>query len=411
MSLFDCISLAFHALRSNLLRSFLTMLGIVIGVAVVVAMLAIGKGSHALVEEKLRSLGTNLIYVLPRSEDGAGNPIKSAGRNPLTEDDVLAILAEVPAVQSASPVISANATIVQGNQNWDSTVVGSTPTYFAAREWRFAEGGSFSASEVDMAAKVIVVGETVKTRLFGTEPGLGRQLRIENVPLTVVGVLAPKGRSASGWDQDDVAYLPLSTARLRVIGSAQPAGRRSVGLILVQVREQAQLQRAVDDIRALMRQRHQLQAGAPEDFTVRNMQALVSKRDEASRTLGMQLAALAFVALLVGGIAVMNIMVVSVTERTREIGLRLAMGARQRDIRNQFLVEALILCLLGGLVGVLFGCGLAVTFSMLGDWPVEISLGSVLLALTSAMVTGVVFGIYPAVKAARLEPVEALRHE
>jgi putative ABC transport system permease protein len=258
---------------------------------------------------------------------------------------------------------------------------------------------------------VVVLGATVANRLFADQPPLGRLIRVDNVPLTVIGILAPKGQSAGGWDQDDVAYTPISTAKLRIIGSKQLMGRQAVGLILIKTSNGSLIEQNVEDIRNFMRQRHRLREATPDDFTVRDMQVLVSQKNAAARTLTIQLAALASVALLVGGIAVMNIMIVSVTERTREIGLRLAVGARRRDLRNQFLVEALMLCLAGGGFGTLLGIGLAAIFSKIGGWPIVISPAFVILAFGSATAIGLFFGIYPAHKASLLEPVEALRHE
>ncbi|MEA3410588.1 MAG: ABC transporter permease [Pseudomonadota bacterium] len=407
----ESIRVACRALRQNPLRSSLAMLGIVIGVAVVVTILAIAGGSHALLSAQLRSLGTNLLYVLPRADDSSGTPLKSAGRHPLTEDDATAIVTDIPDVVIAAPMVSSSGQIVRGNRNWFSTVVGTTPGFLEAREWRFADGRPMTQEEVDSADKVVVIGATVAEKLFGSDPGLDQIVRVEGVPLRVIGVLRKKGQTEIGWDQDNVIYVPMTTAKLRISGGMSEAKRQAVGLILVRVSEQDAIDAVAEDIRSLMRLRHRLPQGSRDDFSVRNMESVIEKRDETARILTLQLSALASIALLVGGIAIMNIMIVSVTERTREIGIRLAVGARQRDIRNQFLVEAMILCLFGGLAGTVLGACLAYVFSWVGGWPVMISPVSIIMAFCSAGLVGVVFGFYPAYRASRMEPIDALRHE
>jgi len=404
-------SIAVSAVRANTMRSALTVLGIVIGVAAVIAMLAIGRGAEMQISEQIRSLGSNLLIVLPEQPDT--DRVRGASRaHRLSEDDADAIAREVSTVTVAAPLVGGEGRIVHGGRYRTTRIAGTTPAYFAAREWRMLAGGTFTDREVEAGAKVVVLGATVAEHLFGAPAAaLGATVRLEDVPLAVVGVLAPKGQDVTGNDQDDAVYLPISTAKRRVIGGPQQVDRRSVGVIVAKARDSGSMEAAAAAIGELIRRRHRLPAHVENDVTVNSMEAVLAAREQSSRTLTLQLAALASVSLVVGGVSIMNILLVSVTERTREIGLRMAVGARPRDIRNQFLMEAVVLCAAGGVVGSLCGIGAAVAASMAGGWPVIIGPGSIIGAVGFAAAVGIVFGLYPALRAARSSPLEALRYE
>jgi putative ABC transport system permease protein len=404
------IRIALRALRVNKLRSTLTMLGIIIGVAAVITMIAIGAGAQARVEEQIKALGSNLIMLVPGSVTAGGVRMGSGSRNTLTEDDSYAIQREIPDVQASAPQLRGTGQVVAGNNNWSTVFYGVTPEYFDARNWVIASGKSFEPADLTGAAKVAILGESVARSLFGDTDPVGQVVRIRKVPFIVIGTLQRKGQSLMGQDQDDVILMPISTARNRVLGGGV-ARQRIVGAIFVKVREGADMKEVEDEIRSLLRQRHRLQPGADDDFTLRNLSEVLAAREESSRIMTLLLAAVASVSLLVGGIGIMNIMLVSVTERTREIGLRMAVGARTRDILGQFLVEAVTLSLIGGLIGVALGTGASVAIASFAGWRVALSPEAVALAVAFAFVIGVFFGFYPARKAARLNPVEALRFE
>ncbi len=401
---------AFRALKVNKLRSGLTMLGIIIGVAAVVTMIAVGDGAQTRVAEQIRSLGANLLLVRPGSLTTRGVRLAAGSSPTLTEDDAGAIESEVPAVVVAAPGVAERVQVVHGNLNWSTIVVGVTPAFLVAREWEVALGRPITHEDVGVAGKVALIGETVAERLFGGAYPVGQPVRVANTPFTVVGVLAHKGPNTRGNDQDDVLMIPLSTAKIRVLGSAH-ANRRSVQFVSVKVYTEEAMAEAEQQIRHLLRQRHRLQPDEPDDFTVRNLAELMKTRQEASRVLMMLLFAVASVSLVVGGISIMNIMLVSVTERTREIGLRLAVGARRRDVRNQFLIEALTLSLIGGIVGVALGVAGAALVAALAGWPILLRVEAILLAFGFAAAVGIFSGFYPARKASRLEPIVALRFE
>ena len=410
MSLGALLRVAMRALAVNKLRSALTMLGIIIGVGAVIVMIAVGGGAQARVEEQIRSLGSNLLLILSGTTTSGGVRMGFGSNLTISEDDATAISREIPEALAA-PALRGTAQMVWGNQNWSTAIFGVTPDYFDVRQWSFAAGGPFDATDMAGATKVCLIGQTVARQLFGGVDPLGQQIRIRRVPFTVIGVLESKGQSMMGADQDDLVLMPISTARKRVLGATNLAKQRSVGTIWVKVREGYDMKAAEEQVRALLRQRHRLQPGQDDDFSLRNLEEVAATQEASSRVLALLLAAVASVSLVVGGIGIMNIMLVSVTERTREIGLRMAVGARTRDILGQFLVEAVTLSLIGGLVGVALGTAAAFTVAQFAGWRIVLSAEAVLLAIAFALVIGVFFGFYPARKAARLNPVEALRFE
>jgi putative ABC transport system permease protein len=412
MNFYATLLIALKALRINKMRSALTMLGIIIGVAAVIVMVAVGSGARAQVEAQIRSLGANLMMVFSASSSFTGARGAVGAAYSISEEDAYAIGRELTdVVASAAPALRGSGQIVAGNSNWSTSFYGVTPDYFDVREWGIAEGRFFDQAEINGAAKVVVLGKTVADNLFGDTNPIDQTVRIRTVPLTVVGVLAAKGQSPGGSDLDDVLLMPISTARNRVLGSTSLAKSRSVGSIQIKLIDGIDSKYAEERVRELLRQRHRLQPGQDDDFTLRNLTEILQTREESSRVMALLLAAVASVSLLVGGIGIMNIMLVSVTERTREIGLRRAVGARGGDILRQFLVEAITLALIGGLVGVLLGSAGAQAVGQLAGWPVELSASATLLAVSFSAAIGIFFGFYPARKAARMSPIEALRHE
>jgi putative ABC transport system permease protein len=402
--------IALRALAINKLRSALTMLGIVIGVGAVIVMIAVGAGAQKRVEEQIRALGSNLLLVMSGARTQGGVRLALGSGQTLSEDDAIAINREVPEALAA-PALRGGAQVVWGNTSWSTQIYGTTPEYLLVREWALAAGRSFEPPETSGAGKVCLIGSTVARELFGATDPVGQVVRIKRVPFTVIGVLETKGQSLMGTDQDDLIIMPISTARGRVLGSATQAKQRAVGTIWVKAAEGYDTKLVEEQVRALLRQRHRLQPGGDDDFSLRNLQEVMSAQEASSRVLALLLAAVASVSLLVGGIGIMNIMLVSVTERTREIGLRMAVGARTRDILGQFLVEAVTLSLIGGLIGVALGTGASLAIGSFLGWRVLLSPEAIGLAVAFAFVIGVFFGFYPARKAARLNPVEALRFE
>ncbi|MEO8717710.1 MAG: ABC transporter permease [Burkholderiales bacterium] len=410
MSLGALLRVALRALAVNKLRSALTMLGIIIGVAAVIVMIAVGAGAQARVEEQIRALGSNLLLILSGARTQGGVRLGVGSNYTLSEDDATAINREISEALAA-PALRGGAQVIWGNTNWATQIYGTTPEYLDVRQWRLEAGRIFEPAEMSGAGKVCVVGQTVVRQLFGDSDPLGQVIRIKRVPFIVVGVLEIKGQSMMGTDQDDVILVPIATARSRVLGTANLAKQRAVSTIWVKVAEGYDTLTVEEQVRVLLRQRHRLQPGAEDDFSLRNLAEFMAAQEASSRVLALLLAAVASVSLVVGGIGIMNIMLVSVTERTREIGLRMALGARTRDILGQFLVEAVTLSLIGGLVGVLIGVGGALAVAQLAGWKVLLSGEAVALAVAFAFAIGVFFGFYPARKAARLNPVEALRFE
>ncbi len=410
MNLTASVRIALRALRTNTLRTGLAMLGIIIGVGAFIASGAIGAGAQARIADQIRSLGSNLIIILSGSIQSGGIRLGSGTQLSITEDDATAIAREIPSVLVAAPSIRGAGQVVYGNQNWSTTVQGVSPDYEIAREWLVVEGKFISPEDEDGATKVALVGQTVVENLFGGTDPLGQIIRIRNVPFTIIGVLDRKGQSSWGTDQDDIVFIPLSTAKKKVMGVNQ-ANARAVSAISVKVRDAAEMREAERETRTLLRQRHRLQPDQDDDFSIRNLTDLLGTQERAAAVMTNLLYAIAAVSLMVGGIGIMNIMLVSVTERTREIGIRMAIGARSRDILSQFLIEAVILSLIGGIVGVVVGIGSSRVVSYLADWSTVIQAGAVPLAFTFASAVGIFFGFYPAWKASRLDPINALRYE
>jgi putative ABC transport system permease protein len=409
MTVWSSVVAAFEALRANVLRTALTMLGVIIGVAAVIATVSIATGAHARVTEQIQSLGSNLLLVLSGSFNAGGIRLGVGTLHTITEDDARAIRREVQHVTAVSATLRGAGQAVAGNLNWSTIVQGVTEGYLDVRDWPVV-GRDLTDEDDATAAKVALLGQTVATKLFGNVSPLGQEIRIRNIPFTVVGVLAAKGQNAWGQDQDDLVLIPMSTAKKRVMGINQ-ANARSVTGIVVKVRHSDFIPEVEAQIRGLLRQRHRLQPSQDDDFFISNLTEVVHALEIASEILTILLASIASVSLIVGGIGIMNIMLVSVTERTREIGIRMAVGARRRDILAQFLVEALTLSLLGGLVGIGVGIAGADTIARLAEWRATLPWQAILLAFGFSGAVGVFFGYYPARKAARLNPIEALRYE
>ena len=411
MNFTESLRVAWRALRVNKMRSILTALGIIVGVAAVVCMVSVGAGAQAQVSEKIRTLGANLLLVTPGAQTSGGVRMESGTSHTLTEEDATAVRRELRAVQVAAPVLSRRTQVVAGNRNWSSLVAGVNPDYLIAREWPLVTGRPFSADELARGDKVAIIGDVVAEQLFKDQVPLGETLRIGNVPFTVVGVLDKKGQGAMGRNQDDVVFIPLSTAKSRVLGAVRGNTRDALDFIVVKVTDATALHDVQQDLKALLRQRHQLRKDAPDDFNIENPAEVLSAREGAVRTLGFLLTAVASVSLIVGGISIMNIMLVSVTERTHEIGLRMAVGARRRDIRRQFLIEAVTLAVVGGLIGAIVGSAGAVSIAWQAEWPILISPWAIVLACAFSALVGIAFGFYPALRASRLDPMVALRYE
>jgi putative ABC transport system permease protein len=402
--------IALHALRVNRTRFALTMLGIIIGVAAVIAMVGVGAGATERIEAQIQSIGSNLIIVLPGSISSNGVRLGSGGVATLTEDDARAIAAECPSIALTAPTVRGGVQAVYGNNNWATTVQGVTPDYMTLRDYSMQWGQFFTTQDVDAAAKTAVLGETVSQNLFGASNPTGQVVIIKNVPFTVSGVLTPKGQSPTGQDQDDVILLPISTATQKVLG-ANKANGRAVGAVMVQAVNPQAINEAIQEIEALLRERHRIEPGLDDDFSIRNLTEVFAAQETSAQVMAILLGAIASVSLIVGGIGIMNIMFVSVTERTREIGLRLAVGAKRRDILSQFLVEAIALSLVGGIIGIFVGVTTSGLISHFARWTTDISMFSVVASFLFSALVGMFFGYYPARKAAFLNPIEALRYE
>jgi putative ABC transport system permease protein len=408
--IFQALRIALRSLRVNKMRTALTMLGIMIGVGAVIAMVSVGAGAQARVAEQIQSLGSNLIIVLPGSRNTGGLRLGQGSQVTITEDDAVAIARDVPVVQAVAPASRGTAQVVYGNLNWSTSINGVTQDFFEARDWPLEAGRPILREDVDGATKVALVGQTTALNLFGESDPIGEIIRIKKVPFTVVGVLTRKGQTTWGQDQDDVVVIPLSTAKKKVLGVSQ-ANARSVHAISIKVLPGEDMTEAEAQVRMLLRERHRLQPYQEDDFWIRNLSEVLQTQEESSKVMTYLLAAIASVSLLVGGIGIMNIMLVSVTERTREIGLRMAVGARGRDILTQFLVEAVTLSLIGGIIGIALGIGSSNAISYLAEWRTILTPESIVLAFGFAAAIGIFFGFYPARKASRLDPIEALRYE
>jgi putative ABC transport system permease protein len=403
------LRVALRALGRNKLRSFLTGLGVVIGVAAVIAMVAIGDGAKARVEQTFASIGSNMLIVLNGSSQGGG-AMGGAGSLPsLTWDDLKAIQTELSAVREAAPVLRAGSQVMSEDANWNTSIQGTTPEFLRVRSWPVASGAEFTQTDVDGGMKVALLGQTVVDKLYGSNANpIGQVVRVKNIPFVVVGVLARKGQSPFGQDFDDVVLVPVTTFRQKISGSLK---NFIAGQIVVSSRGEDGNARAQQQVRGLLRDRHRLSIDADDDFQIRNPSEIASAQQEGTKTLTTLLMAIAAVSLLVGGIGIMNIMLVSVTERTREIGVRMAVGARARDIQLQFLVEALALSVSGGLIGVATGLGIAAWLASAFGWSMLIRPDVILIAVGFSGLVGVGFGFYPALKASRLDPITALRFE
>jgi putative ABC transport system permease protein len=410
MSIIEALRAALSAIAANALRSILTMLGIIIGVAAVIAMVAIGSGAREKVIGQIQSLGANLVVVQAGNVTFGGVRMGAGASSTLTDEDARAVLREVEGVSAAAPFVRGNAQAVNGGTNWATAVNAVDLDFFVAREWDIDQGRLFDPEEVRRGDTVAILGKTVAASLFADEDPVGATIRLRNVPVRIIGVMASKGQSAFGQDQDDVIFVPLDMGRRRIIGRNY-ARDRSVAQILVKFESEERIEPGIEEVRALLRQRHRLAADAEDDFTIRNLTEIANTATASARVLSALLAAVAGVSLLVGGIGIMNIMLVSVTERTREIGLRLAVGARPRDVLWQFLIEATTLSTLGGAIGVAIGIGAAVAIARFAGWPSLVSLDAILIAVGVSGLIGVFFGFYPARRAAKLDPIEALRRE
>jgi len=402
------LRIALGALMVNKMRSALTMLGIIIGVGAVIAMVAVGSGAKRRIADQIASMGSNLLIVLSGSSTSGGLRFGSGTVPTLTVDDAKAILNEVPSVKYVAPTLGGGAQVVFGNQNWSTIINGTTPEVLEIREWSLAEGRSFTQQDVDGATKVCLLGKTIVDNLFGGIDPIGQIIRIKMVPFTVIGVLAPKGQSTMGQDQDDTIIIPLTTAQKKLFGMQFPG---MVRLIMVQATAPEVMKDVENQINDLLRQRHHIQPKQDNDFSVRNLTEIMSTAEQSANVMRYLLFAIALISLIVGGIGIMNIMLVSVTERTREIGIRIAVGAKGRDILLQFLIESLVLSLAGGTLGIAVGMAGTLILSSFTQWPTLFSIEAILLAFLFSSLVGIFFGFYPARKASLLNPIEALRYE
>jgi putative ABC transport system permease protein len=400
--------ISIRALRVNKMRSALTMLGIIIGVGAVIAMVAVGTGASRKISEQISSMGSNLLMILPGATTSGGVRMGAGTQPTLSMGDADAIIKECPGVADAAPIHNGVAQLVAGHLNWSTGVIGTTPSLLVAREWDLAAGRAFTTQDVKSATKVAILGQTVVDNLYGDQNPVGQTIRIKNVPFMVIGVLAPKGQNAQGQDQDDTVMIPVTTAQKKLFGTQFPG---MVRIIVVKAKSTEDLGPAEKQITSLLRQRHHIGAKQDGDFTVRNLTQIMQAQEASTQVMTLLLGAIASVSLLVGGIGIMNIMLVSVTERTREIGIRMAIGAKTWDIRLQFIIEALTLSLIGGLIGIGAGVATAYILSSVSGWAAIVSPLSVVLSFCFSGFIGIFFGFYPAYKASLLNPIDALRYE
>src|SRR5215475_12048452 len=407
MTLLMIIRVAFRALVRNKMRAALTMLGIIIGVAAVIAMVSIGQGASASVQAQIESIGTNLLFVSAGAQNvgGVRSGTQDTGNQNLTVDDLDAIKREVPSVSMVTPSVNARSQLVAGNMNWNTNVTGVSEQYPEIRKWPVATGSFFSDADVRTAARVIVIGQTLADNLYPGADPIGQDLRVMNLPFRIVGVMMKKGQDQQGRDQDDVAFAPYTTVQKKILG------RDRIQISYVSAISQDASYTAQSQITDLLRQRHKLSDNEPSDFTVRNMTDIAEAANETSKTMTILLACIAGVSLLVGGIGIMNIMLVSVTERTREIGIRMAIGARSSAVRTQFLIESIVLSLTGGTIGIILGIIVSFIIPMMLGWRTLISFLAIIGSVIFSVLVGVLFGYYPARKASGLDPIDALRYE
>jgi putative ABC transport system permease protein len=405
MDFMNTFRLALRALARNKMRSALTMLGIIIGVGAVIAVVSIGQGAQYLVQQGIQAMGTNAVFISAGSNRAGGVRQGYGGVKTLTVDDMNAILQEIPLIKQAAPALSNRQQVVFGNQNWSTTVTGTTPNYFDIRTWPVQQGSAFSDEEVDIAANVCVLGATVERVLFGDQNPIGQTLRVGNLPFRVDGVLESKGQNVTGQDQDDVIFAPYTTVQRKISGITW------LQFIAASAVSQEASVASVAPITSLLRERHRIRTGDDDDFLIRTQADIADLQNQTQSTMTYLLGGIASVSLLVGGIGIMNIMLVSVTERTREIGVRMAVGATEEDVRRQFLVEAVTLSMLGGFIGIVFGLVGSALISNLLSWPTLISGKAIIAAVIFSATVGIFFGYYPAHKAAQLDPIEALRYE
>ena len=402
------LKISLRALRVNKMRSALTMLGVIIGVGAVIAMLAVGTGASRQIEQQISSIGSNLIIVLPGATTAGGVRMGAGTSVRLTTGDAEAILKESSAVADVAPVLNGAAQVVHGNQNWATSVVGTTPGMLNVRDWPLSAGRPFTEQDVKSATKVCLLGQAVVDNLFGDTDPVGKIVRIKKIPFTVIGVLGSKGQSPTGQDQDDTVYVPVTTAQKKLFGTAVPG---MVRIIMVKAKSSGDLATAESQIADLLRQRHRLSPKEENDFTIRNLTQMMQAAEESTKVMAILLGAIASVSLLVGGIGIMNIMLVSVTERTHEIGIRMAVGAKTWDIRLQFIIEALTLSFIGGVIGIIAGISTSHILAIFAGWTTIVSPISILLAFGFSGLVGIFFGFYPAYKASLLDPIDALRYE
>ncbi len=405
MEIFATIKVALRAIMRNKLRSLLTVVGVVIGVCAVITMVNIGSGAQVAIEKAISGLGTNMIIIFPGSMTKGGMRTGFGSVTTLVDSDAQAIRDECPTVQLVSPVVSTAAQVVFQNQNWGTSIMGTSPDFQRIKNWPLARGDFFTMQDVRAASKVCVLGKTVAEKLFGIQNPVGQIIRVKKIPFRVIGLLTEKGQTTFGQDQDDTVVVPYTTAQKRLMGITY------LTMIMASAVSNERIPDAQEQIGTLLRQRHNIPKGEDDDFTVRNLADLTATFNMITGILTLLLGSIASISLVVGGIGIMNIMLVSVTERTREIGIRMSMGAKPADILMQFLLEAVLLSLIGGAVGILLGISLTAVIAYFAEWPTPVSLFAIIVSSLFAAVVGIFFGLYPARKASRMNPIEALRYE